>query len=101
MPTAVCADPAALVTAGIVNSGGITYPALTFRRRINAADVAYLPESSNGMAPASWETLTTLHGSPAPTGNGMEEVTFRSTVPLSSLTRQFMRLRIATLRTIP
>ncbi|MDB6069301.1 MAG: Spore coat protein CotH [Verrucomicrobiales bacterium] len=94
-------DTAIPVTASLVNVGGTDFPALTFRRRVGAADIAYHPETSTDLTAESWQEMTTLHGSPVAAGAEFEEVTYRLTVPVSAVQRRFMRLRISPLRAIP
>ena len=88
-------------TPSLVESGGLPYPAITFRRRTNAADLAYLPEVSGSLTTPVWTPLTLLHGTPLPLENGMESVTYRSGTPVTGSVRQYVRLRVTALRVIP
>ena len=90
VPTA--ADNTALSTASIVNDAGSDYLAITFRRRHNALDLTYTIETTGNLVSGPWLPTTTQVGATADLGGGIEQVTFRDTIPQSAGQR-FIRVR--------
>ncbi len=69
-------DAGALSLATTVNVSGTNYPAVTFTRRHLAVDVAWSVQESTNLS--AWNPSAVLF-STASLGNGLEQVTFRST----------------------
>jgi hypothetical protein len=81
-----------LTTAGQINVGGINYLTITFVRRKNALDLTYFVEAStNPGSGAPWSEVGVLVNS-VDLGNGLEQVTFRDTAPITTNGR-FLRVR--------
>jgi hypothetical protein len=97
----LAADRAPL-TAQSVNVAGTTYPAISFLRRIGSTDISYFPQVSatlhdwldNIHTPSAVLVPVTVEVSATPMGDGLELATVRSTSPLHSLNRQFMRVLV-------
>jgi hypothetical protein len=73
---------------------------MKFHRRTGTSDLAYFPQVSTDMI--NWRDEENTDGVPpttetavTPLGNGIEEVTVRTTLPIDDLPRHFMRLRVA------
>ena len=76
-----------------VNLSGQRYPAMTIRRRINHPGLASIVESATDLE--HWSDSNTIeHGDPANNGDGTETIQIRSTLPLSTTPRQWLRLRV-------
>jgi hypothetical protein len=80
---------AAPLTVGVpASSGGSTYFTITFNRRSAATDLSYIVESSHDLA--TWTPLQT-YAPGIPTS-----VTVLDSVPMSSVPRRFLRVRVTT-----
>jgi hypothetical protein len=84
-------DNSALSSASIVNDGGNNYLGVTFKRRHKALDLTYIVETTDNLA-GTWTETTQQSGTTQDLGNGVEQVTFRDTVPQGSSPR-FIRIR--------
>ena len=85
-----------LSTAGVVESGGQNYLALTYNEWLGALGVTYSAEVSTDLV--NWNSgpgFTVEVGSGTDNGDGTVTRTFRSAIPLSANLRQFMRLRMS------
>ena len=79
-----------------VTDGGVDYGAVRFLRRIGAIDLTYRIQFSNNLK--TWEdNLTVQFGTPIPADDGMELVTFRSTLPINGNVRVFFRVLVESL----
>ena len=85
-------DAGAFLGIGRVTIGQDTYATVTFRRRHKALDLAYDVQFSSDLA--SWSTTTEQTGAITYLGDGMEEVTFRDTAPVTQ-TRRYARVRVS------
>ncbi len=76
------------------NGAGATedYLTLTYRRNLAADDALYEIQISPDLV--AWSALGTILVSTSPNGDGTETVTHRSTVPVGSLAREFIRLLV-------
>ena len=87
---------AALPESSVIEVGGEDYLALTYREWQGALGVNYLVEVSHTLA--SWQSgplVVVEVGSPVDNGDGTITRVFRSTTPIRSNPRQFMRLRMS------
>ena len=73
------------VAIGSVTLGSETYDTFTFRRRHQALDLLYTVQFSNDLT--AWTADTLPYGGVTDLGGGMEQVTFRDTIPSASATR--------------
>lgn len=89
-------DASAAWTSAIQNISGSDYLTLTFRRLVNAPDLAYEVQSTSDLTNlASWTADPVLVGSPVANGDGTETVTYRDSVEASSAApRRFLRVQI-------
>ena len=97
-PDIMPAPEAALPTAATVESGGILYPAIRFRIRQDAVDLAYLVEISGDLA--LWQSgpaFTVEHGIRTNNGDGTVTATVRSLRSLAADPIQYLRLRVSQL----
>ena len=79
-------DNSSLSSAGKVNISGTDYPSVTFTRRHLAVDVAWSVQESTNLT--AWAATTVLV-STTQLGNGIEQVTYRSTTATGSTPRYF------------
>ncbi len=79
---------AALPTSALIDDGGQTYLALSFRRQKKALDLTYRAEFSSDLL--TWTETAIVVGTPVDNGDGTETVTIRS--PIAPGTKGFMRL---------
>lgn len=86
------ADGDAVLRTGSVTIGPDSFATVTFRRRHKALDVTYRAQFSSDLA--GWITTTLATGPVTELGNGMEEVTFRDTVPTGAA-RRFVRVAVS------
>ena len=84
-------DNSALSSASIVNDAGDNYLAVTFKRRHKALDLTYTVETTDTLG-GTWTPTTQQFGATTDLGNGIEQVTFRDTVPQGANAR-FIRIR--------
>jgi autotransporter-associated beta strand protein len=83
-----------------VTDSGTDYLALSFTRNINAVDLVYVVQASSDLI--HWSDVCTFSGRAwSPSGNVMETgsgsslgVVARDSIPLSSLSRRFLRLQV-------
>ena len=73
--------------------GSDEYLTLTYRRNLAADDAVF--EVQVGTDLDSWDALGTVLVSTSPNGDGTETVTYRSTTPLASIPREFLRLQVS------
>ena len=85
------ADGSALTVASIVNDAGTDYLAVTFKRRHKALDLTYTIETTDDLATGTWIPTTQQFGTISDLGNGIEQVTFRDTIPQGA-TPRFVRV---------
>ena len=78
----------------IVNNESATYLVLEYQRSLSADGANITPELSTTLAPASWQTAALTYMSTRNNGDGTATVTWRSTAPLATLARVFLRLRV-------
>ncbi|MGI9240720.1 MAG: hypothetical protein ACR2RV_07960, partial [Verrucomicrobiales bacterium] len=85
-------------TTSLDDGGGDTehYLTLSYRRNLAADDVLYEVQCANDLE--AWSSLGTVLMSAIPNGDGTETVTHRSTAPLASIAREFIRLRVTSRR---
>jgi len=80
--------------AGLVQAGGATYLALTYRRpKTEPADVQYRVTRSNTVQPWAGAGTVTPVGSPVDRGDYVE-VTVRSSDPVTAAAQGFLRLEV-------
>jgi hypothetical protein len=79
-------------TAITVTISGVNFPALTFTRMRNLSGITLLPQVSSSLA-FSDNLGFTIHAV-VDLGNGLEQVTIRSTVQVGAQAAQFLRLRL-------
>ncbi len=84
-------DNYALSTPGTTTVGADKFLTITFTRRNKALDVTYTIETTDNLA-GSWTPTTEQIGTATDLGNGIEQVTFRDTVPQGANAR-FVRVR--------
>jgi hypothetical protein len=73
---------------------GVRYPAMTIRRMIGQSATVSIVEASSDLA--DWSRLATVQEGPAiDNGDGTETVTYRSPLPVTSSSRQWLRLRVS------
>ncbi len=84
-------DNSALSSASIVNDAGDNYLAVTFLRRHKALDLTYTIETTDNLA-GPWTPTTQQFGTTVELGNGIEQVTYRDTIPRAA-TPRFVRIR--------
>jgi hypothetical protein len=77
-------------TASLVNISGTDYLAITFNRRHNAIDTAYVVEYSGSLD--GWTPVNLPVGTPTDLGNGLERVTYRDLAPFDQGPR-YLRVR--------
>jgi len=78
--------------ATTVEAGGQTYPAVAYTRRSDTGGVTVSVRVGRGPDFAS--LLEGVEASSAPRGDGVDDVVFRSALPLSQQARQFFRLAV-------
>jgi Lamin Tail Domain/Concanavalin A-like lectin/glucanases superfamily/CotH kinase protein/Chitobiase/beta-hexosaminidase C-terminal domain len=88
----ISADTGALPSAQLIMDGGQQYPAITFRRRTVAADLALVVEASGNLVawggpPVTVLVNTTNHG------DGTVTETWRTSTPQTHSVRQYLRIR--------
>jgi hypothetical protein len=93
-------DVLPVIGTGRFNDGGGVfrdYPTYSYRRNLAADDVLYEVQSSETLLPGSWETgaAFTELVSMADHGDGTATMTWRSTVPVGDLDREFIRLAVS------
>ncbi len=84
-----------LPSLSIVEEGGLSYAALSYRVRRGASEIGYTVETSEDLV--SWETgggFTGQIGVPVDNGDGTETVTVRTLIDLTASPRRFLRLRV-------
>ncbi len=86
-------SPNGLPAIGIRNSGGANYLALTFRRRLTAPDLTYLPQTAASVS-GPWLNTAVAVGTPVDNGDGTETVTYRDSTPLTGANQRFLRLSV-------
>ena len=69
------------------------YLTLTYRRNLAADDVLYEVQTTTDLG--AWSALGTVLVSSEPNGDGTAMVTYRSTTPLASIAREFIRLQVS------
>jgi hypothetical protein len=84
-------DAEPVVRTGSVTIGQNTYATVTFRRRHKALDLDYDVQFSGNLG--AWSSTTEQTGNVIDAGGGMEEVTFRDTVPAGNA-RRFARVSV-------
>lgn len=87
-----------LVIPGSVMDQGVNYPTISFTRPALGArpgDIQYTPERSSTLQAGGWSDSGMVIDT-VPNGSQSETVTVRSTVPLSSPTSEFLRLKVTT-----
>ena len=84
-------DNFALSAAGTTTIGADKFLTITFTRRHKALDVTYTIESTDNLS-GSWTPTTEQIGTASDLGNGIEQVTFRDTIPQGA-TLRFIRVR--------
>ncbi|HTD87983.1 MAG TPA: hypothetical protein VK850_15520, partial [Candidatus Binatia bacterium] len=94
-PVASEPEDAALVSA-TMNIGGSQYQTLTFNARLADSTLQYIPEVSADNA--TWSATAVLVTS-TPVNGDFQRVTYRDSVPITSVAARFMRLRVV--RTSP
>lgn len=82
-------DAQPLLRTGTITIGPDTFATVTFLRRRNALDLTYDVQFSGNLT--GWTSTTQQTGAATAAGNGMEEVTFRDTVPAGTRHR-FVRM---------
>lgn len=82
-------DADAVLSTGSVTIGPDTFATVTFRRRHLALDLAYDVQFSSDLT--AWTSTTEQTGIVTDLGGGMEEVTFRDTVPATG-SRRFAKV---------
>ena len=75
-----------------MNDAGSDYLAVTFNRRHKALDLTYTIETTDDLATGTWTPTTQQFGTTTDLGNGIEQVTFRDTIPQGA-TPRFVRVR--------
>jgi hypothetical protein len=88
-------DSDSLPEESIVTIDSQNFLALTFRRLINAGNLVYEVQASNDML--GWNEgpgFVTPVGSPVDNGDGTQSLTFRSSLPASPDSTQFLRLQV-------
>ena len=80
-------DGSALTAASIVSDAGTDYLAVTFNRRHKALDLTYTIETTDDLAAGPWIPTTQQFGTVTDLGNGIEQVTFRDTIPQGATPR--------------
>jgi hypothetical protein len=80
----------AIISSGSITIGPDTFATVTFRRRHKALDLTYAIEFSSDLT--DWITTTEQVGPSTDLGNGMEEITFRDTLP-NPVTRRFVHVQ--------
>ena len=84
-------DNYALATPGTTTVGPDNYLTVTFTRRHQPLDLAYTIETTDTLG-GTWIPTTEQVGTTTDLGNGIEQVTFRDTVPQSAAAR-YIRVR--------
>ena len=79
-------DVSSLSQATVVNAGGTNYPAVTFTRRHLAVDVTWNVQESTDLS--AWNSTAVLDSAQL-LGNGLEQVTYRSTTAANDTPRFF------------
>jgi hypothetical protein len=86
-------DNHGLATAGMTTVGADKFLTITFVRRHKALDLIYTIETTDNLA-GSWTPTTEQVSTTLDLGNGVEQVTFRDTIPQGTNAR-FIRVRAA------
>ena len=82
-------EPAAIVVSGM------TYPAVTFRRRLCRDHLQYVVETSDDLSKWDRGVEHVVEAPPAlDNSDGTEQVIFRSVIPFQAGPRRFMRLKV-------
>ncbi len=93
------ADLGALAQTQIVTSGGIKYFAISYARPTGvntATDITYTPQRTTDiLTPGSWASADLVVQSISPGPGALETVTVRSTHPISTLTKEFLRVSVS------
>ncbi|MDB6139523.1 MAG: Na-Ca exchanger/integrin-beta4, partial [Verrucomicrobiaceae bacterium] len=76
----------------VQNIGGTNYLTFAIRRSLSDTDLTYTPQS--GPSIGTWSGVPVQVGTAFSNGDGTETVTFRDTVPTSTVARRFMRLQV-------
>lgn len=79
------------VSSGVVQDGASRYQTITFVRPKLAIGAIWKAECAVDPAQATWLPQAIPWGNPVPLPGGLEEITWRDTVPLGSQTRRFLR----------
>lgn len=77
----------------VQNVGGQNYLTLTFKRRVPALDLSYVPQTNDSL-PGTWLSNAVMVGTPTSNGDGTETVTYRDNVPVTPGSRRFMRVQV-------
>ena len=85
---------ASLITHSTVDSGGLTYPSVTYLQRIPSTDLTYTSQLSGDLAGWDEGSSFLIEESSIDQGNGSALVTVRSLTPVSGSNRQFLRVKI-------
>ena len=88
-----------ILQSGIIQIGGDTFLTLTYPRRNSSGDLTYLPQISNDLATWRDGPDHLVEVSSPDQGDGSSLVTVRSTLPISTGDKEFIRLRVT--RTAP
>ena len=83
-----------LVTHDTVDSGGMTYPSISFLKRSPSTDLTYTPQLSGDLAGWDEGSSFLIEESSIDQGNGSNLVTVRSLTPVSGTDRQFLRVKV-------
>ena len=84
----------AMPAAGVATIGGQRYLTMSYRRRINAADIGYAVDFSSDNS--AWEEAgdAIIEVSSEPAGDGVNSVTVRLAEAIDSTPTTFLRLRV-------
>jgi hypothetical protein len=83
---------------GVVTENGQKYLSLSYTKPTGneeRTDIAYTPQRATSLAPDSWSATSIVPVSTLPGPGGLETVTVRSAQPISSSTREFLRLSVS------
>ena len=87
--------PNPAVEAAAIVVSGMTYPAVTFRRRLCRDHLQYVVETSDDLSKWDRGVEHVVEAPPAlDNADGTEQVIFRSVIPLQAGPRRFMRLAV-------
>ncbi|MCX6878620.1 MAG: hypothetical protein NTW21_33115 [Verrucomicrobia bacterium] len=86
-------DAAQAYRESLFSQAGQQYPQLVFRRHKWHPGITLVPNRSTGLAPLDWTEAGITQVSVTEIDAETDEVTVRSTTPVSAETQQFMRLK--------